>query len=176
MAEPTLTWKQYEMGRSALIDLLLAYPLLPWLMKPYTATCRLTREQRHYNYQHSRARMVIENTFGRCKATWRTLHQRIDVATEDVTTVILACFTLNNICEVHKETFDAEWLNADGDVPPPPPTPVHPQDVNNARNAMGIRQALSITSLHQFHVLVDNIVLRISIYCYNSNPRVLHFE
>ena len=164
MAEPTLTWKQYEMGRSALIDLLLAYPLLPWLMKPYTAMCRLTREQRHYNYQHSRARMVIENTFGRCKATWRTLHQRIDVATEDVTTVILACFTLNNICEVHKETFDAEWLNADGDVPPPPPTPVHPQDVNNARNAMGIRQALSITSLHQFHVLVDNIVLRISIY------------
>ena len=117
-----------------------AYPLLPWLMKPFSDTGRLTREQRNYNYQHSRARMVIENTFGRCKARWRILHRRIDVATEDVTTVILACFTLNNICEVHKETFDAEWLNVDVDVPPPPPA--QPQDiVNNAGNATGIRQA-----------------------------------
>ena len=82
----------------------------------FTDTGRRTREQRH-NYQHSRARMVIENTFGRCKARWRILHRRIDVAAKHVTTVILACFTLNNIGEVHKETFDAEWLNVDDNVP-----------------------------------------------------------
>ena len=51
-----------------------AYPLLPWLMKPFSDSGRLSQEQRNYNYQHSRARMVIENTFGRCKARWRILH------------------------------------------------------------------------------------------------------
>ncbi len=44
-----------------------AYPLLPWLMKPYTATGPLTREQRQFNYQLSRARVVDEGTFVRLK-------------------------------------------------------------------------------------------------------------
>ena len=41
-----------------------AYPLLLWLMKPYIATGALTREQRQFNYQLSRARVVVECVFG----------------------------------------------------------------------------------------------------------------
>ena len=38
-----------------------AYPVLPWLMKPYPKTSQSTREQRRYNYRQSRARMSAEN-------------------------------------------------------------------------------------------------------------------
>ena len=42
-----------------------AYPLLPWLMKPYVENASITPEQRNFNYRLSRAKMVVENAFGR---------------------------------------------------------------------------------------------------------------
>ena len=41
-----------------------AYPLMPWLMKPYINNRQLDEEQKHYNYRQNRARMVVKNTFG----------------------------------------------------------------------------------------------------------------
>lgn len=87
-----------------------AYPLKTWLQKPFPDNGRLTQEQRLYNFYLSSARMVIENTFGRCKGRWRILLKRIDMSTEEVTTIVLACFTLHNVCEIHKEEFNHEWV------------------------------------------------------------------
>ena len=42
-----------------------AYPLLPWLMKPYIETPNSTDSECKYNYRQSRARMVVENAFAR---------------------------------------------------------------------------------------------------------------
>ena len=50
-----------------------AYPLLPWLMKPFPHNGSLTDLQKRFNYHLSRARIVVENGFGRLKARWRRL-------------------------------------------------------------------------------------------------------
>ena len=50
-----------------------AYPLLPWVMKPLPDNGQLHEERAHYNYRLSRARMVVENAFGRLKGRWRCL-------------------------------------------------------------------------------------------------------
>ena len=42
-----------------------AYPLLLWLMKSYTDNGRLNAKQWRFNYQLSRASMVVECAFGR---------------------------------------------------------------------------------------------------------------
>ena len=47
-----------------------AYPILPWLMKPYVGTA-LTSAEINFNYHLSSARMVVENAFGRLKNRWR---------------------------------------------------------------------------------------------------------
>ena len=47
-----------------------AYPSLPWLMKPFQDTGNLTAAERTFDYRQSRARMVVENAFGRLKGQY----------------------------------------------------------------------------------------------------------
>ena len=86
-----------------------AYPLLPWLMKLYTATGALTREQRRLNYQLSRARVVVECAFGHLKGRWRSLMKRNDTDVSFMPTLVSACCILHNLCEVHGDDFDDDW-------------------------------------------------------------------
>ena len=87
-----------------------AYPLLPWLMKPFSENGRLTEKQRYFNYRLSRARMVVECAFGRLKGRWRSLLKRIDIDVKFMPTYVAACCVLHNICEVHKDTFNDRWM------------------------------------------------------------------
>ena len=70
-----------------------AYPLLPWLMKPYIKTLKSTDAERKYNYRQSRARMVVKNTFGCWKGQWRCLSKRIDLHVINVPCIVAACVT-----------------------------------------------------------------------------------
>ena len=88
-----------------------AYPLLRWMMKPFPDCDRLTQEQRNFNYRLSKARVVVENAYGRLKGRWRVLMKKIDVRLEDVSDIVAACCVLHNICEAHGETFDDELLD-----------------------------------------------------------------
>ena len=78
-----------------------AYPLLSWLMKAFPDTGQLTQQQRHFNYQLSSARVVVEHAYGRLKGRWRCLLKRLDVNVCDVPQLVAACCVLHNICEIH---------------------------------------------------------------------------
>ena len=78
-----------------------AYPALPWLMKPYQETARTTDSQKKFNYRQSRARMVVENAFGRLKGRWRCLLKRLDFKLENVPYIVSACVVLHNMCEMY---------------------------------------------------------------------------
>ncbi|XP_062509166.1 uncharacterized protein LOC134185402 [Corticium candelabrum] len=46
-----------------------AYPLKKWLLKPFADNDRITAQQRNFNYQFSRTRIVVEKAFGRTKGS-----------------------------------------------------------------------------------------------------------
>ena len=87
-----------------------AYPLLHWVMKPFTDNGKLSVDQVNFNYHLSRARIVVENTFGRMKGRWRCLLKRNDMHITNIPTVIAVCAILHNMCEMHNDEFDESWL------------------------------------------------------------------
>ena len=90
-----------------------AYPLLPWLMKPYVENARTTAKEKLFNYRESRARMVVENAFGRLKGRWRCLLKRLDFNLKNVPAVVASCVVLHNLCEMFGDNFRDEWESAD---------------------------------------------------------------
>nr|XP_048705918.1 tetratricopeptide repeat protein 33 isoform X1 [Caretta caretta]XP_048705919.1 tetratricopeptide repeat protein 33 isoform X1 [Caretta caretta] len=84
-----------------------AYPLMPWLMKPYTGTLDSSKEL--FNYRLSKCRMVIECAFGCLKARWRSLLIRLDLSETSIPIVIAACCVLHNLCESKGEKFMVGW-------------------------------------------------------------------
>uniref|UniRef100_A0A8C8RPP7 DDE Tnp4 domain-containing protein n=1 Tax=Pelusios castaneus TaxID=367368 RepID=A0A8C8RPP7_9SAUR len=84
-----------------------AYPLMPWLMKPYTGSLDQSKER--FNYRLSRSRMTVECAFGRLKGRWRCLYGRLDLSENNIPAVIASCCVLHNICENQGERFCPVW-------------------------------------------------------------------
>lgn len=121
-----------------------AYPMLPWLMKPYTDTGRLTAKQLRFNYRLSRARMVVECAFGRLKGRWRSLLKRNDTNVKFLPKYIAACCVLHNICEMHRDAFNDEWMIQQSANENAPTANTQTTGVSNsAVEAHTIREALS---------------------------------
>ena len=95
-----------------------AYPLSTWIMKHFAHNSTLTDGQKLFNYRLSRARIVVENAFGRLKARWRRLMKQNDMDTTRVPQVVLACCILHNICEIHGDSFINTWLECARDDQP----------------------------------------------------------
>jgi len=88
------------------------------IMKPFAHNSELTAHQRNYNI--CRARIVVENAFGRLKAHWHRVLKRNDMHTDNIPHVIAATCVLHNICEVHHEHFNDAWLhNSEGEYDQP---------------------------------------------------------
>uniref|UniRef100_A0A8C3I585 DDE Tnp4 domain-containing protein n=1 Tax=Chrysemys picta bellii TaxID=8478 RepID=A0A8C3I585_CHRPI len=84
-----------------------AYPLMPWLMKPYTGS--LDSSQDLFNYRLSKCQMVVECAFGCLKARWCSLLTRSDLSEKNIPIVTAACCALHNICESKGEMFMVGW-------------------------------------------------------------------
>ena len=79
-----------------------AYPLLPWLIKPYNFGPALTRSEKLFSKKFCSARVTAERAFGILKVRWRCLLKRLDNRIENVSAVVIACCVLHNICQMNR--------------------------------------------------------------------------
>lgn len=86
-----------------------AFPLMTGLMKPYIISANNTPQQTHFNRRLSRARVVVEDAFGRLKGRFRILMKRADFQVESINKIIKTCVVLHNICEDQGERFWPDW-------------------------------------------------------------------
>ncbi|XP_049522528.1 uncharacterized protein LOC125945022 [Dermacentor silvarum] len=86
-----------------------AFPLTPNLIKPFASTSS-SEEQKHFNYQLSKSRRIVENAFGRLKARFRFIMKRMECDISNVPLIIRACCVLNNICEHFGDAVSQQWI------------------------------------------------------------------
>ena len=119
-----------------------AYPLLPWVQKPFPDHGNLPREKLHFNYPLSRARMVAENAFGRLKGRWRCLLKQNEGDIEKMNNFVAACCTLHNLCEMFQEEFDPDLLQETGLIVDETQYAGTVHENGSTRNAYEVRNAL----------------------------------
>lgn len=134
-----------------------AYPLMPWLLKNYAYDKNTTPAMDSFNVYMNKARVVVENAFGRLKARWRILARRSDIHYTFVPRLVAACCILHNICELSKETFNNRWHVAvcedEQDFPQPDTIP---HDTENQYDAVDVRDHLMLYLSEKCEVLTSS--------------------
>ena len=93
-----------------------AYPLKAWLLRPVKDNGTLTREQKKFNKQLSKARIVSEHAIGKTKGSWRVLDKRLDEDSDRIPDTIIAACVLHNICTLRGgENYDVPDDSDDSD-------------------------------------------------------------
>lgn len=73
-----------------------AFPLTNNIMKPFSGIQKKGSRERIFNYRLSRARRIVENTFGIMSSIFRVLHKPMLIEPEKATFVVLCCIYLHN--------------------------------------------------------------------------------
>lgn len=73
-----------------------AFPLKPWIMKPFVGTHEKGSLKRVYNYRLSRGRRIVENVFGILSCVFRVLRKPMLLAPEKAEKVVLTAVHLHN--------------------------------------------------------------------------------
>ena len=112
LMEPTL-----DLGGTVIRPLVVgdsAYPLKTWLLPVIKDNGALNRDQKKFNKELSKARIVSEHAFGLLKGRWRALLKRLDEDHWRTPNTIIACCVLHNICIIRGDEFDGD-VNDDRD-------------------------------------------------------------
>lgn len=86
------------------------FALKTWLMKPYEFIKDMPLIHQNFNYRLSRARVKVENAFGRLKGRFRILLRKPDVHIETMRKIIETCMILHNFLELNGEEVLEKWL------------------------------------------------------------------
>ena len=96
-----------------------AYPLSPWLMKPFPNNASLSSAQRAFNYRLSRARIVVENAL---KARWRRLMKQTTWIAH-IFHKLLPHVVFSITCVKFTDAFNDTWFEDSQLDQPHSPTP-----------------------------------------------------
>jgi hypothetical protein len=88
-----------------------AYQPRSYMLTPFLGSKEgLSREQYFWNFIQSSSRMPVECAFGILKMRWACLLLRLDLEIHFLVDVVAACIVLHNMCRVHGESFDEDWV------------------------------------------------------------------
>lgn len=73
-----------------------AFPLRCDMIKPFRQIDLNSHERKIYNYHVSRARRIVENTFGILASRFRIFHTQINLEPHRIESVVMACCVLHN--------------------------------------------------------------------------------
>lgn len=98
-----------------------AFPLKPYLMRPYPGRQLDNARRKVFNYRLSRCRRVVENTFGIMTQQWRILFKPIIAEPARAKQLVQAICVLHNFLRSESDTAYtptgmADILTADGDI------------------------------------------------------------
>lgn len=78
-----------------------AFPLSEYLLRPYPGRGGLSQERKIYNYRLSRARRMIESSFGILCSQWRILRRPIDTTVDTCMKILFRPLSVYTIgCEL----------------------------------------------------------------------------
>jgi len=79
-----------------------AFPLKRYIMRPFPGN-NLTEEQQIFNYRLSRARRIIENSFGILVTRWRVLRTNIIADVSTIERIVCATLCLHNFIKKEEQ-------------------------------------------------------------------------
>ena len=82
-----------------------AYPPTTWQVKPYSFNLNLSDVENSFNKHLSSARVIVERAFVVLKGRWICLLKRLDNDLESVSSIIITCCVLHNICQQNHDNY-----------------------------------------------------------------------
>ena len=82
-----------------------AYPPTAWQVRPYSSNLNLSDTEKSSNKHLSLAGVTVKRAFGVLKGRWRCLLKRLDNDLESVSSIIITCCVLYNICQQNHDNY-----------------------------------------------------------------------